>query len=220
MTTVVRPCSEFPNDNTALHAGAIFGLVDPIGPSVVIEPARPLPEPSRRPVAAVPAPEAAAGPADVDESSFSKPTPRERSAPGESGFFARAPEREADLELDDDLPDIVELGPLSTEEDSGFGRVVSILSRIGLELAGEAGPERVQAALLGRTQLPPPVAFALLHWRALLEGDDARAASLPDLTLDEWAAGFLGAVFALPSNELRSRVRAEGIAAFGLLDAA
>ncbi|RYZ66018.1 MAG: hypothetical protein EOP08_05755 [Proteobacteria bacterium] len=40
------------------------------------------------------------------------------------------------------------------------------------------------------------------------------------LALDEWAAAFLGAVFALPKAELRSRVRAEGIAAFGLLDAA
>lgn len=205
VTTVVRPCSEFPNDNTTLHAGAIFGCIEPCGPFTVTEPARALPAP----------------PAAVERA--------ERVAPGESGFFACAPEDAlgSQPELgtesgapDDELPDVVELGPLSTEEEQGFGRVISILARIGTELAGLSGPERVHSALLGRTQLPPPIAFALLHWRALLEGDDSSAPSLPDLTLDEWAAGFLSAVFSTPANELRGRVRAEGIAAFGVLDAA
>lgn len=195
---VISPCSEFPNANPDLHEGAIVGCDDPCGPCVVI----------------VPAPRAV--------------------APGESGFFAA---RDADVEPDE-LPHVADIEPFHAGEpieeirhdtpapclvraskpEEGFARVVAVLERIGTELGGDDGPLRVQDALSGATQLPPPIAFALLHWRALLQGEDS--SSLPELTLDEWAAGFLAALFGGSASELRNRVRSEGIAAFGVLEAA
>lgn len=195
---MIRPCSEFPNANPDLHDGSIVGCDEPCGPCAVVQ----------------------AAPRAV--------------APGESGFFVSA----ADT---DELPHVADIAPFLAgepieeirhdtpspcpvrvaergEPSDGFARVVGILERIGRELAGDEAPKRVQDALSGATPLPPPIAFALLHWRALLEGEDST--SLPELTLDEWAAGFLAAVFGVTAGELRARVRNEGIAAFGVLDAA
>lgn len=201
----MRPCSEFPNANPDLHEGAIVGCDDACGPCVVVVPAA------------------------------------RAIAPGESGFFAIAADLSHDEqhhEWHDELPDVAELEPFHADEpieeirhdtprpcrveadalDDGFARVVVVLERVAAELVGDAGPRRVQDALSGATQLPPPIAFALLHWRALLRGEDSP--SLPELTLDEWAAGFLAALCGMPASELRGRVRSEGIAAFGVLDAA
>ena len=143
-------------------------------------------------------------------------------APGESGFF----ERRKAARAAPDLPRLGELEPFETEDErvaegpppaDGFARVTNVLLRIAGTLAGD-GPQRVQAALSGSAPLPPPIAYALLHWRALLEGEDS--SSLPELTLDEWAAGLLAALFGASVVDLKSRVRSEGIAAFGVLEAA
>lgn len=236
---VIRPCSEFPNANADLHAGSIFGCSALHGPCEVTDaaPARdetalwssPLPESEtdeeRSPVGAIPAVElsameqAALEPSSALESAEALEV--DRAAPGESGFFACAAESS---ELDEELPDVVEFEPLDDEPDPGlteadsFARVASVLQRLAVELAGEGGAARVQHALDGKVPLPPPLAFGLLHWRALLSGEDS--SSLPELTLDEWAAGFLAALFGAEPRALRTRIRAEGIAAFGVLDAA
>lgn len=193
---MIRPCSEFPNANPDLHDGSIVGCDEPCGPCAVVQ----------------------AAPRAV--------------APGESGFFASAADTDELPHVEDIAPfvagepieeirhDTPTPCPVRVTEDAGdgFARVVAVLERIGHELAGEEGPKRVHDALSGATPLPPPIAFALLHWRALLAGEETT--SLPELTLDEWASGFLAAVFGATAGELRGRVRNEGIAAFGVLDAA
>lgn len=209
MSTVISPCSEFPNANTELHAGAIFGCSEPCGPCHVTDPA--------------PVPVASVAPSESEIEGAQGGSSATRSAPGESGFFARVVEHSTELDLDAELPDVAEIEPFVTDERSldeehGFARVVAVLTKIAGELAGADGPVRVHSALNGHAQLPPPIAFALLHWRALLEGEDSTA--LPELTLDEWSAGFLAALFGADARELRNRVRSEGIAAFGVLDAA
>lgn len=196
---VKMPCSEFPNANPELHEGAIFGAAEPCGPCVLTDAA---------------------------------PTPKAAPAPGESGFF----ERRKTPRVAAELPKVDEIESFEADEHvatpapaplftpapagvtvDGFARVQGALERIAETLAPE-GAKRVQAALSGSAQLPPPIAFALLHWRALLEGEDS--SSLPELTLDEWAAGLLAALFDEAPSGMKSRVRAEGIAAFGILDAA
>ena len=166
------------------------------------------------------------------------------SAPGESGFFA-AGAFDADVEdVDDELPDVVELeafdglgfieerahddvedaseliAAAAEPEEPAFARVGVVLCAIAIELAGEEGGARVRAALRG--QGVSPTSFATMQvWRALLEGrEDAGA---PAQTLDQWAATLLAELLgegAETIEPLRRRVRAAGIAAFGVLEAA
>jgi hypothetical protein len=69
------------------------------------------------------------------------------------------------------------------------------------------------------------VAFvaAATAWRSVLEGSSSDLKDCGDKTLDEWGAALLAALLGRPpsgAEPLRKRLRQDGVAAFGMRDAA
>jgi len=62
-----------------------------------------------------------------------------------------------------------------------------------------------------------------IAWRDVLRGESGDLAACGETTLDQWAAALLTALLGWPerrADELRRALRREGVAAFGLLEAA
>jgi hypothetical protein len=233
------PSSEFPNDNRAIHRGAVWVTHELCGPWE----AEALMTPSPAPVAPV----AVALVATPDLVLAREPEPEPALAPD-------VPATPSDDELADDIEIVAELEPLdlelqTTAEDDPFATFIQTL----VEVATHAGCEKAAAilpALLDEGRvipgiLPTSVTETLLAsgmlaitegglvggaafrktaaaWRAILRGDSEDFSSCGPRMLDEWAADLVACLVAAPAKTegLRQRLRRRGVAAFGLVMAA
>ncbi len=219
--------SEFPNDNTALHCGAVWVVSEPCGgwwaePAISTATATSIPKTELTFMTAIPTPDAVY---DPDEA----------------------------LDDGENIEIVDELEPfdfdLVTKEDDPFATFVATL----IDVAVEAGCEKAAAilpALLdeGRVMpgvLPSSVTDALVSngllvataaghvggeafrhtaaaWRAILRGDSEDFSACGTRMLDEWAADLLAGLVAAPARteRLRRELRTRGVAAFGLVLAA
>jgi hypothetical protein len=232
--------SEFPNDNRALHRGAVWVTSEPCGAwthETLMTPGPPATE-------ATPAKETTLATETMPVATATL------EAPAEPVVQAEAVEEETA----EDIEIVEELEPLDLElgthaDDDPFATFIQTL----VEVASDAGCERAAAilpALLdeGRVMpgvLPTSVTDALLAsgmlaltdsglvggeafrktaaaWRAILRGDSEDFSSCGPRMLDEWAADLVACLVAAPAKteRLRRELRTRGVAAFGLVLAA
>jgi hypothetical protein len=221
--------SEFPNDNAALHGGAVWLVSEPCG--------------SWRAEMAMEE--------EMSEATTADPTLTDSITKAltatEYGLDDGEGEDGDDIEIVDEFePMDFELEP---KQDDPFALFVAML----VEVAVEAGCEKAAAilpALLDQGSvvpgvLPSSVTDMLLStgmlvstsaglvggetfrrtaaaWRAILRGDSEDFSACGTRMLDEWAADLLAGLVAAPakSEPLRRQLRTRGVAAFGLVLAA
>jgi hypothetical protein len=241
--------SEFPNDNPALHRGAVWVMNEPCG-DWEVEAGLATPTPG------IVAAEATATPAPTTTTTpTATPTPTPISALVNGAPSLRAmtllppafeDEPGDDIEIVDELEPI-DLDPLSDPDDP-FADFIRML----VEVAVEAGCDKAAAilpALLEEGRIAPgvlstAVTEALLlngmlartdagivggeslrrtaaAWRAILRGDSEDFSSCGPRMLDEWAAELVACLALTPakSEGLRRKLRTRGVAAFGLVAA-
>jgi hypothetical protein len=246
--TVMRsPASEFPNDNAALHGGAVWVVSEPCG-SWWAEGAEEEPEATATPTTNK---DPTRNMDPMDPIPMAIATPNELIAA--QSAHAHDPYLEDEASGDDEGIEIVdELEPLDFDlaaEDDPFATFIATL----VEVAVEAGCEKAAAilpALLdeGRVVpgvLPNSVTDALVAsgtlvssatglvggevfrrtaaaWRAVLRGDSEDFSACGSRMLDEWAADLVAGLVAAPAKteRLRRELRTRGVAAFGLVLAA
>jgi hypothetical protein len=224
------PASEFPNDNTALHGGAVWVVSEPCG-GWWAEGAEATPTPTT----------------NMD------PIPMANESNATQSTQAYDPYLEDEASADDEGIEIVdELEPLDFDlvrEDDPFATFIATL----VEVAVEAGCEKAAAilpALLDEGRVVPgvlpssvtdalvssgtlvPTATGLVGgeafrrtaaaWRAVLRGDSEDFSACGTRMLDEWAADLVAGLVAAPTktDRLRRELRTRGVAAFGLVLAA
>jgi hypothetical protein len=233
---VRSPASEFPNDNTALHCGAVWVVSELCGgwwAEGAEEEATPTATPNKDTI-------------PMATTTSNEPTATQSPQ-------APDPYLEEEASADDEGIEIVdELEPLDFDlaaEDDPFATFIATL----VEVAVEAGCEKAAAilpALLdeGRVVpgvLPSSVTDALVAsgtlvstatglvggeafrrtaaaWRAVLRGDSEDFSACGTRMLDEWAADLVAGLVAAPAKteRLRRELRTRGVAAFGLVLAA
>ena len=207
--------AEFPNDNSDLHRGTIWMCVDLCGPAEAH-----LPQEL--------AGEGEQGEPDDDElepieivDSIELEGPIEIvPVPLESGEVLSAAATEHDE------PEETELAPQHLDDrpaplvstppppiDNPFDVFLQTLS----DVACDSG-QTFAASEIGAALADDPVALA---WRGILLGE-SEDFSLCSTPLDEWAAGALARILSAPHKaaHLRRELRARGVAAFGLVEAA
>jgi hypothetical protein len=232
--------SEFPNDNAALHRGAVWVTHEPCAGWEAERLATPSPSDVTVPALA-PAP---------------APAPALASAPAPA--FALAPEPEPPPSpsppLDEDEIEVVEeLDPIdldlaSTHDDpfaTFIGTLVDVAIEAGCDKAAAILPALLDGGRVLPGVLPASVTEALLEsgmlavtegglvggeafrktasaWKAILRGDSEDFSSCGTRMLDEWAADLVACIVAAPAKteRLRRELRTRGVAAFGLVLAA
>lgn len=206
-------CSEFPNDNPALHDGAVWICRAPCGPArAVVRAARPAPE------------------ALWESEPASGETPPE--APREAVATQRAPATNETPEAApaDAFAELVQaisraaLGRGATRAAAAAAILFfdARLDDAALDAAARAAlVTRGVAALQGeRLSAAPAFVATLQAWRRVLSGASDDLSECGARTLDEWAARVLGALIGAPESqerELRRELRRQGVAAFGMM---
>jgi hypothetical protein len=201
--------AEFPNDNSEIHAGTIWMCTEPCGapvahfaaPEVVVEA-----EPSAEVTLAVPEPDELEAPVLLEETT-------------EPIEIVDSIELEGPIEV---VPAPVEVeveGTAEAEAGEGTGDddAYALFIRKLAEVAVASGATMDAAsidALLGTDA----VATA---WRAILRGESEDFSTCGG-ALDEWAAAALASMMSAPHKiaQIRRELRARGVAAFGLIEAA
>jgi hypothetical protein len=225
--------AEFPNDNSDLHLGTIWMCEGVCGPAEAH-----LPEPILAPTAAE---VELLAEADGDDAGLEEPIEIVDSielegpielvpAPLESSVMASQPDRDDDPRAEDEpsVADLIAAEMLGDEPDERPAPLVStcpppladpfdaFLQTLS-DVACDAG-QTFAASEIGAALADDPVARA---WRAILNGesDDFSLCGTP---LDEWASGVLARVVSAPHKaaQFRRELRAHGVAAFGLVEAA
>jgi hypothetical protein len=230
--------SEFPNDNPALHRGAVWVMNEPCGEW----------EAERSATLETPPPSVTAA-TTMLTSSEPASTLLPPAPDTERGCEARD---EPGDEPEDDIEVVEELEPIDFDPVSDDGDPFAAFVRMLVEVAVEAGCDKTAAilpALLdeGRVApggLPENVIEALLAngtlartesglvggealrgnaaaWRAILRGDSEDFSSCGPRMLDEWAAHLVASLALAPAKTegLRRKLRTRGVAAFGLVAA-
>jgi hypothetical protein len=214
---VVAPCAEFPNDNGALHGGAVWlgcvtgppsSDVPPPAPTCAIEPTPTAPVVVSEPEAAL-EPECSDAIEVVDELVFDDP-------PVDDDPFATFVRRLTEVAEAAGSPSIAaELRALlGAARFDGAGLTA---------LAGEAllagGIVERTAAGLARTAR----FTAQLHaWQGILRGESEDFSACGPAMLDEWAADLVARALGSPNRAdwLKRELRKRGIVGFGLVEAA
>jgi hypothetical protein len=240
--------SEFPNDNAALHGGAVWVVSEPCG-AWWAEPAREDEESGATPTA-IATPTATATPTvnlDTEPNPMTTPTPIPDESTATQSTEADDPYGDESIEIVDQLEPI-DFDPANREDDA-FATFIATL----VDVAVEAGCEKAAAilpALLDEGRVVPGVLSssvieALLTsgllvstaaglvggegfrrtaaaWRAVLRGDSEDFSACGTRMLDEWAADLVAGLVAAPAKteRLRRELRTRGVAAFGLVLAA
>jgi hypothetical protein len=201
--------SEFPNDNAELHLGTIWMSEEPCGP---VEPHLPEPaaEDDDEPIEIVETIEI--------EGPFENVPP-----PLESGEVATlvVPEINAEqsvVEVEEPVSANENGVPLQSTPPPPMENDPYVVFLRTLSEAAAAAGDVVEVAAIEAALAEDAVAIA---WAAILRGeseDFSRCAA----TLDEWASGALAKVVGAPQKAamLRRELRARGVAAFGLVEAA
>jgi hypothetical protein len=202
----VSPAAEFPNDNPALHRGAIWVSEEPCAP-LVAEPvdirlAHMVEELVADLVdAPAPVPEPAPAPALTLDLS-TEPT---REAP-----LVADEEDDADepIEIVDELEDFDIPEPAPSDPFSIFVRT---LAEVALAAGGSDAAGSIPEALANES--------TARAWRSIINGESEDFAACGSKPLDEWAAELLARVVCAPAkaDQLRRELRSRGVAAFGLV---
>jgi hypothetical protein len=222
-------CAEFPNDNPALHCGAIWYCAELEGAAVCERPALDPPM-----VLEEPAPRA-----------LEPATPLEPSVLDPDASVLDLDDCGDDIEIVDDLafddaidessPCPARNEPESHEARDPFAILVAILEEVAL--ASGAGDEGLALlrVLVGRTrpgaagaqdgpdQPPDATLRAQAHaWQGVLRGDTDDFGACGGAMLDEWCATLLARVVGNPARAdgLKRELRRRGVAAFGIVDVA
>ncbi len=234
--------AEFPNDNPALHAGVTWLCLDTTGASVPVSAA---PEAIAGPVAQVsgivslgetPRDHGADEPAialeahDLPETIVIEELPPLDGAPILEGDCGSS-ERRVALAIAPPPPADPWTVLLSTLMDvamaAGSPHVASLIPGLLLEgrvepLSSDVTRALAEARVLQEGRVTPAFLAQTRAWRGMLLGNSDDLAACGSSTLDEWAADLLARLLGAASraNGLKRELRARGVAAFGLVDAA
>jgi hypothetical protein len=219
--------AEFPNDNSALHFGTIWMCVDVCGRAEahLHEAALPAEMEALPPEVEDEGAEEAAEPIEIVESIELEGPIEIVPAPLESSVVASLPDREDDLSVEttqcateletkieaENVTRLVSTPPPPIKDP--FEAFLQTLSDVACDSGQTFAASEIAAALAGDA--------VALAWRAILngEGEDFSLCGTP---LDEWASGVLAKILSAPHKaaQLRRELRARGVAAFGLVEAA
>ena len=213
--------AEFPNDNPALHLGAIWMCEGVCGP-----PEAHLPEAYVPPAEEATVDEKDDDPIEIVESIVLEGPIEIVPAPLESGevLSARDPEDEESVVVaeaaaeDPAKPAANENGtPLVSTPPPAINDPFEAFLQTLSDVACDSGQTFAASEIAGALA-EDAVARA---WRAILNGEseDFSSCAAP---LDEWASGALARILSAPhkAGQLRRELRARGVAAFGLIEAA
>jgi hypothetical protein len=214
--------AEFPNDNDALHDGTIWMCVEPCGPAEAHAPSprrEPAMEPmfefeedaSEEPIEIV----ETLAPIDADAAATEVvPAP----AFSEVVLATRAAEMIAEaMEIPPPpaVPTFADADALAQADAPPDAYATLLLAMMDAALA--CGAPLARETIAGALETDATASA----WRRILRGEseDFSACALP---LDEWSATVLASLLGAPakSAQLRRELRARGVAAFGLLEAA
>ena len=232
----ISPASEFPNDNPALHDGAIWVCEAPCAIATAELPGERAPVDARGGVDEG---------ASVDERVSVSVDERESldvdaadalavvEAPVESGpalelaidetvvasHVEPHDEDEGEIEIVDDLDAVDEGDDAATEEiaaTSGgavdpFSFYVQTLTDVMIAAGGRDAAAHLVAAL---SQEPTACA-----WRRIISGESEDYTACGPKSLDEWSAELVARLISMPAktDQLRRELRSRGVAAFGLV---
>jgi hypothetical protein len=214
--------SEFPNDNADLHLGTIWMCEEVCGPAEAHfpeEPEEPAGLEAREEIEIVDALEEleelgapieiVPAPLESGVVAFLSECEREAEGAGDEGYERDEERAEASEEVRP-APLVSTVPPPIRDPFEAF---LQTLSDVACDAGHMFAASEIGAALDG-----DPVACA---WRAILNGE-SEDFSLCGTPLDEWASVVLARVIAAPhkAGQLRRELRAHGVAAFGLIEAA
>ena len=245
-TVTASPCAEFPNDNPALHGGAIWLCLQVTGAPVCEKPAPPpLPQVREK----VAEPEIALEAQAEVEVPEALPDPVIEAAPEplEAAAAVAVVEPPTDptppvLEADDDEEDIEIVDELSFDEvidespapqsvappasDDPFIALTQVLESVARASgAGEAAVASLRI-VLGQARVTEGTGDELLvlreqaaAWQGILRGDSEDFAACGVASLDEWSSIAVARCLGemARADGLRRELRRRGVAAFGLI---
>lgn len=239
----IAPCAEMPNDNPALHAGAIWGNDDVVGaPS--LHPAHPAvvddavqqserPDPFTATSGVLPALDELVPPPRHSEIRRLTPTGELgesllEPSPAAPPVLAVVPPPAAARPSSAEAPSIAEPpapGAGAAAEATPAAALLAILAATVEAHGGEDARARLLALLdTGPDGAAPAARLARGYrgWARTLAGEDVDFAETGGTMLDEWAALACSAALGegVAVTALRRELRARGVAAFGLVDAA
>jgi hypothetical protein len=222
----VTACAEFPNDNPALHRGAIWLCLEVTGAAVCKRPppeavvvaevlvAEAPPEPEIEVVVAYPV---ADPPTD--------PTPPVLEAEDDADDIEIVDELAFDEVIDESpVPEVVNEG--EPAEEDPFVALAGVLEAVAR--AGGAGEAAIASLriVLGRERVTGETSDDLLvlreqaaAWQGILRGDSEDFAACGLASLDEWSSIAVARCMGEPgrADGLRRELRRRGVAAFGLV---
>lgn len=217
-----RASAEFPNDNPELHGGAVWRCRATLGPPrAIVRPSAPPAPPAIEMVLAVEAPPAVDVAPAVDAAPAVEAAPADLHA--EDGSAGGAP---AEPDAFRQLCDVLSKVALA----AGATRAAAVLpelmehGRVPLELTSEglvraACGSGLAVATGHALELTPAASATTSAWRAILSGQSGDLSACGDTTLDGWCAELLAAVMTdgARASDWRAKLRAHGVAAFGLV---
>jgi hypothetical protein len=232
----VTACAEFPNDNPALHRGAIWLCLDVTGAAVCELPAPEvlaeilaaavvadeLQEPEIEVVVATPLAEP---PTD--------PTPPVLEAEDEADDIEIVDELAFDEVIDESpLPEVVNAsgsesdGGIEPAQDDPFVALAGVLEGVAGAAGASEGAIASLRIVLGRERVTAETGDDLLvlreqaaAWQGILRGDSEDFGACGVASLDEWSSIALARCMGEPARAdgLRRELRRRGVAAFGLV---
>jgi hypothetical protein len=221
---VVRAfAAEFPNDNSEIHAGTIWMCTEPCGApvahfaasEVVVEV-----EPAVEETLAVPEPDEIEPPVLLEETtepieivdSIELEGPIEVVPAPVEVDVSVVIAAEAPVEVEVELEVAAEAGEVAADDDA-YALFIRKLAEVAVASGATMDAASIDA-LLGTDA----VATA---WRAILRGESEDFSTCGG-ALDEWAAAALASMMSAPHKiaQIRRELRARGVAAFGLIEAA
>lgn len=245
-TVTPSPCAEFPNDNPALHGGAIWLCLQVTG-APVFEPPAPPPLAEAQ-TQAQHVPEIAVE-AEVEECA---PVPELEAAPGP--IVAAAGEAVVEpptdptppvLEADDEEDDIEIVDELSFDEvidespqpqsvaadapeatDDPFLALTQVLESVARASGGSEAAVAALRIVLGQARVTAETGDELLvlreqaaAWQGILRGDSEDFSACGVASLDEWSSIAVARCLGemARADGLRRELRRRGVAAFGLV---
>jgi len=213
----VARCSEFPNDNPALHEGAIW-LCEPIGAAPSCE--------LRAPDPVEPEVEDEAGTIEVvQELTFEEPVDELGPADWEGGVDEQNPPVATDP-FEAFAGILVDVASASGADVRAVGCLRALLgqSRLDAIVLDESATEALVAGgLVVRTDRgiarTPAFTGLVVAWQGILRGECEDFGPCGAATLDEWSAGLVARVLGATSRTegIRRELRRRGVAAFGFV---
>jgi hypothetical protein len=194
----VATCSEFPNDNPALHRGAVW-VSTAIGGEVLCE--LPISRPELEAAAAAP-------------------------PLGEEFYEPDALDDGEPIEIVDDLGfDEIESKPAESEapEDAvapdPFLTLATVVKDVARTFGADASGTARLDLILGLESSDEHAAPQAVAWRGILRGESEDYEACGAASLDEWAADVVARVIggAARADGIRRELRRRGVAAFGLV---